>query len=381
MLYTFMEFNLKMVIHQAAALLNIFLFSFLCAGDCTYSITEDYFNDTILSHHITMLDVNLAESQPILYKYKINTYGICSDDLSINIEYKIIAPEIGIKTFETFFTGSINLETSQNYFTNNGIQSGYIPNISGNKKMATLISYISQTGKLPNGNYIFYFSLNSDTDILYTTSKVVAIQAPLALELLYPGGTLTELPNTYTNSTVPLFTWYSDFCPNCEFAIRICEYNQDYHASLEDALSNWSLVPMDQSNKFLTIGWNTNSYQYPSVGHIGLEVGKYYAWQIKRSFDTTLGIQHDYSPINVFEVRTPDKSQLDYSDPYLSVIEAIIGEEQFYLWFSPGGDLERYTTAGDAIYVNDETIHIDGLYSILSDLKQNKISIQDVSIK
>jgi len=138
---------------------------------------------------------------------------------------------------------------------------------------------------------------------------------------------------------------------------------------------------MDQSNKFLTIGWNTNSYQYPSVGHIGLEVGKLYAWQIKRSFGTTLEIQHDYSPINVFEVRTPDKSQLDYSDPYLSVIESIIGEKQFYLWFSPGGDLERYTTAGDQIYVNDETIHIDGLYSILSDLKQNKISIQDVSIK
>ena len=84
-----MEFNLKMVIHQAAALLHLFLFSFLCAGDCTYSLTEDYFNDTILSHHITMLDVNLAESQPILYKYKINTDGICSDNLSINIEYRL----------------------------------------------------------------------------------------------------------------------------------------------------------------------------------------------------------------------------------------------------------------------------------------------------
>ena len=85
--------------------------------------------------------------------------------------------------------------------------------------------------------------------------------------------------------------------------------------------------------------------------------------------------------MNVFEVRSPDKLQLDYSDTYLSVIESIIGEEQFYLWFSPGGELERFTTAGHVISVNDEKIHIDGLYAILSDLKQGKISIQDVSIK
>ena len=329
-----------------------------------------------------MLDVNIVSSQPVIYQYGLNIDD-CFGDLSINIEYKIIAPDIGVNTFETFYKGliRINPESTLKYFTNNEIQSGIIPNISGNAKLQTLVSYISQSGRLPNGKYLFYFSLNSSVDILYTSSKVIDVYVPFSLELLSPGGPLTDLSRTYIHSTVPLFTWYSDYCPNCEFSIRVCEYNQDGHESLMDALSNWSLIPIDQSDKYLTIGWNTNSYQYPSVGHIDLELGKYYVWQIRRSFDTTLGIQHDLSPINVFEVRMPDKSQLDYSDPYLSVIESIIGEEQFYLWFSPGGELERFTTTGDVISVNDEEIHIDGLYSILSELNQNKISILDIIIK
>ena len=80
-------------------------------------------------------------------------------------------------------------------------------------------------------------------------------------------------------------------------------------------------------------------------------------------------------------MRAPDKLQFDYSDPYLSIIESIIGEEQFYLWFSPGGELEWFTTTGDVIWINDVEIHIEGLHSILSELQQNKISIQNISIK
>jgi hypothetical protein len=161
----------------------------------------------------------------------------------------------------------------------------------------------------------------------------------------------------------------------------VCEYDQDEHKSLEDALSDWSLVPMHQSQEYFPLDWNTNSFQYPSVGHIDLEIGKYYLWQIRRSFNTTLEAHHDYSSINVFEVREPDKLQMDYSDPYLSVLESIIGKEQFYLWFSPGGELERFTTTGDVIWINEEEIHIEGLYSLLTELNQGKISIENIRIK
>ena len=180
---------------------------------------------------------------------------------------------------------------------------------------------------------------------------------------------------------MPLFTWFSDYCPSCEYAIRVCEYNQNEHESLEDALVRWSLVPMDQSQDYYSLGWNAHSFQYPSVGHVDLEVGKYYLWQVRRSFSTALDVNHDYSGINVFEVRSPDKLQLDYSDPYLAVIESIIGTDKFYLLFSPGGELERFTTDGDAIWINEDEIHIGALHSILSEIKAGNATLESVRIK
>ena len=49
-----------------------------------------------------MLDANFEGSQSVIYRYKLNVEG-CSENLSINIEYKIYAPEIDITTFETFY--------------------------------------------------------------------------------------------------------------------------------------------------------------------------------------------------------------------------------------------------------------------------------------
>ena len=331
-----------------------------------------------------MLDENIVGSQALIYKYGLNTDG-CSGNLYINIEYKIYAPEIGITTYETFYNGRIDIDfaSTPSYFTNHDIEPGSgFANVAGNQQMERLISYISQTGTYPNGKYLFHFTLKGNNVLLFTAPpKIIDVQAPITLELLSPGGPLFDLSNSYTYSTVPLFTWYSDFCRECEYAIRVCEYDQDQHKSLEDALSDWSLVPMNQSQEYYTLDWNSNSFQYPSVGHIDLEIEKYYLWQIRRSFNTTFEEHYDYSSINVFEVRAPDKLQIDYSDPYLSVLESIIGEEQFYLWFSPGGELERFTTTGDVILINDEEIHIEGLYSLLTDINQGKISVKNIRIK
>ena len=323
-----------------------------------------------------------SSSQPLIFKYDINTD--CQENPTHwGFDFKIYAPEIGFTTFETFYSGKIEIssESPVKYFTNLDISSGSGPIIENNAQAETLISYISQSGKLPNGKYLFQFTLLKNTEILYTVPTIIDIDSPVTLELFSPGGSLSEISNTYTYSTIPLFTWYSDFCSQCEYGIRVSEYDQEKHGSLEDALTGWSLVPMDQSEDYFNLGWNANSFQYPPGGHVDLEVGKYYTWQIRRSFDTTVDIQYDYSPIYVFEVRAPDKLQLDYSNPYLAVIESIIGEEQFYLWFSPGGELERFTPSGEAIRINNEEIHIDGLYSILSDLNQGKISIESLIIK
>jgi len=373
-----------MGIHRIKSFLYIILLAWGLPAECTCCLTEQYFNENILSYPFSFFDTGTAANQPVLYQYEINTESCASNLLSIEVEYKIFSPEIGISSYETFYTGNIILNDAipLKYFTNNEIQSASGPSIKGNAKLESLISYVSQSGKMPNGKYLIHFTLiSSDDPIFIVPPKIIEVQSPVTLELLSPGGTLSELSNAYTFSTVPLFTWFSDYCPSCEYAIRVCEYNQNEHESLEDALVEWSLVPMDQSQNYHSLGWNAHSFQYPSIGNVDLEVGKYYLWQVRRSFSTALDVNHDYSGINVFEVRSPDKLQLDYSDPYLAVIESIIGTAQFYLLFSPGGDLERFTTDGDAIWINDDEINIEALHSILSEIKAGNATLESVRIK
>ena len=84
---------------------------------------------------------------------------------------------------------------------------------------------------------------------------------------------------------------------------------------------------------------------------------------------------------NVLQVRGPGRWQRDDSDPYLAVIESIIGTDNFYLLFSPGGELERFTIDGDAIWINDDEIHIGALHSILSEIKAGNATLESVRIK
>ena len=78
-----------MTFHRFVAILYSFLFTWLFSGDCNCCITEQYFNENILSYHINMLDENIVGSQSLMYKYGLNIDGCSEGVLFINIEYKI----------------------------------------------------------------------------------------------------------------------------------------------------------------------------------------------------------------------------------------------------------------------------------------------------
>ena len=204
---------------------------------------------------------------------------------------------------------------------------------------------------------------------------------PITLELIAPGSAISELKDSFTYSRLPLFRWSSDFCSQCTYGIRVCEFNPNEHGSFQNALNDWSLLPYDQSKEYHDIPWTTLVFQYPTSGHIDLEVGKQYVWQIRRYYETSIGTHHDDSQIYIFEIRSTTKNLLDYSDPYLPMIQSLIGKEQFNLLFSPGGELERFVTAGESIWINNKEIHIDALYSLVSELNQGKIIIEKIQIK
>ena len=74
-----------MIIHRTTIILYYLLITWLFSEDCTCCISEEYFNENILSYHISMLDANIIETQAIMYKYGLNNEG-CSGNHSINIE-------------------------------------------------------------------------------------------------------------------------------------------------------------------------------------------------------------------------------------------------------------------------------------------------------
>ena len=45
------------------------------------------------------------------------------------------------------------------------------------------------------------------------------------------------------------------------------------------------------------------------------------------------------------------------------------------------GELEQFVTAGESIWINGEKIHIDALYSLVSELNQGKITLENLQIK
>ena len=130
-------------------------------------------------------------------------------------------------------------------------------------------------------------------------------------------------------------------------------------------------------------GLPANTYVYQSAidGLMDLEIGKFYVWQVRRSFDTTFETHYDYSQVYVFEIKVPTKDQIDFSDPYLSLIQTLIGEEKFHILFSVGGELERFITSGESVWINNEEIHIDILHSLVNEFNHGTIQIEDLQIK
>ena len=350
--------------------------------DCEYLIEKKYFNEELLSIYLGTFDPNNFQSQYTIFSYEILPKGNnCSASINLEYTFKLFAPNIGVRQFLTFYTAELHKDI--NIIPQVIDNTNFTPFITleNNIEFSKLISFISYSGKLPEGLYHFQISSN-DSNVILPDPEIVEINYPNSLELISPGGTLHELSQSYTYNSQPIFTWYSDYCNQCNVGIRICEFNKSIHNSIEDALSDWSLIPRDNTEEFYTLPDNISAFQYPSIDqYMDLEVGKYYVWQIRRSYETTMGEYYEYSPVNIFEIRSSYDDIINYEDPYLKQLKLLLGEEKYNLLFGPGGELEGFITQGESIKINNEEVNIDILYALASDLSRNKIKIESIEIK
>ena len=284
-------------------------------------------------------DLSTGTSNVDLFEYLVSGPSECyystssSERLKLDFKIDIFSPELGFNSQTNFvngtlflsdFTGPVRIKNTDINFSTTSVDGASLEvgNITPNKfiNLEDIGSFILSWGKIPNGTYTFTFDLFSDAEDNYcgcnrisTVRREVEIYEPTFLDLQSPGfNSIAEADQSPVFTTYPNFIWSADMCSECNYGIRVSKYDPLTHDSPYAALNDISNLPSDQSIDFYQIDSNSSVFTYPATGAIDLEQETYYVWQIKRSYETTVGTKEDYSDIYIFKIgRSQDSASAD----------------------------------------------------------------------
>ena len=369
---------------------------------CDFTIQEISFNESIVGYYMAGFDLSTGDSNVLLFEYLINGPAECyysssgNEELELRFKIEIFSPELGYNTQQTFvdgslilsdFTGPVRIKNTDINFSTTSVDGATMEvseiNTPDSDEIDNMISYIMTSGKIPNGTYLFTFELFSNStdntcggqriDFL---SRDVEIYEPTFLDLQSPGyKTVAEASQLPVLTTYPQFVWSADMCSACEYGIRVCEYNPLQHDSPSAALNDISTLPSNQSLGYHPIEGSATVFTYPPSGAIDLVEEKYYVWQIKRTYGTTVGTKEDYSDIYIYKISSSQSS----NSTDLDFLIELIGEETFNQYFGPGGDLDGYSLSG--IQLNGDSSTLQDLESIINRIKEGNADVLDVTIE
>jgi len=370
-------------------------------ADQDFCIQEEYFNENrIVSFYVSSFNFNTGETDIDFFRYRIiKNYDQSLDDSFITgnliLDYKIsiYSPQLGFYSKQDIFEGKLKvIGVDKDVVIHNSDFSIYTDMINGFRVipqinsfpsqtvMDNMLSTIMQTGKLPDGTYSFTVELakenNGQLTVMDKIERSIEVYSPVFLELITPGGNLSDTTDTKIFSTYPVFQWVTDYCPDCNYGIRVCEFSPEKHSSISEALDDVSNIPLTQSADFFEIG-NINSFQYPTSGVIDLKPGSYYTWQIQRSYETTNGPETSLSNINVFKIESPSIG----AGGGLDVIETLLGEGKYNELFGPDGELRGYNISGGSIWIDGEEVPVNQLNQLASQVQQGTLKIKEVEVE
>ena len=362
-----------------------------------FSIQEDYFADHLIGFYLNSIDVNTGDSSVEYFRYRIKQEDSSVNQLEAHYSLVINSSDLNLYNFE-LISGIVsisNIQIPELVFSNLDINFSTtgIPgadfilqesNMASFSDLEAIQSIILSSGKIPNGTYILNVTLKcSDNDSVIYDSITKTIEAfePTFLDLVSPGGSIQDTISNTILTTNPLFIWNSDYCSQCDYGIRVCHYDPSLHSSLADAINDNSMLPSNQNLDFYPLP-NNQSFSYPTNDAFDLIPGQLYAWQIQRSYQTTLGTQQNKSPIFIFKIYSIDDAIEDSesNDIYADLLEQLLGYQYDQL-FGDNGQLKGFSVKGSTILINNETVPITVLYDVINQINNGELEIIEIEVE
>ena len=319
------------------------------------SLEGQFFEYT--SYYISNFNINTGESDAPLFRFRIrsDSYPIYT---KIWFRASLLSPSLGLDSRETLTEIESNvfqmkediIIDNRNFSTNTNtlLDEGNPPNVVpvvirtidaiNPSDFELVTSAMMSTGKLADGEYRFelkIYSGSSEFDIQLTDqdSKTIIVESSSGVNLESPGGELSDSLFNVVYTPYPIFNWNKGNCKNCFTYIRIAEFKNGYHSSMEEALRDERMLPYNQSLEWFNLS-DISTFQYPTSDARPLEYSKTYVWQIKVEIPTTNGYEDELSSVYAFKLADPSESasikMLNSSQQ--SLIEAL-GEDQYNALF------------------------------------------------
>ena len=351
-----------------------------------------------VTYYLSMVDINTGESNMPIFLSELSRESGAPDSIGVDIEFEIIIDSdalgvdhetlVKVETTQPLILSApihlsnmdLNLTTDQ-IFDDQGNPVALHLDITEQLDMEQaeqMFSAIVQTGQLPDGVYTFRVVATSENGEQIVKEDVLNISNPASLQLVSPGGILSDTTINEVYTSYPVLQWESDPCnyidpmtgeSGCEYFIRVAEFKSQEHSSMDQAIESVTRLPLDQSLGFEPIGFGVTTFQYPTDGG-DLEAGKVYVWQVRKDLTTTSGTEHLLSDIMSFKVKDftsseSDDTGVDDTTPAGIVLRSLIGDDLADRIFGAGGQVAGMSANGN-ITLNGETIDVSVAQALLS---------------
>ena len=351
-----------------------------------------------VTYYLSMVDINTGESNMPIFLSELSRESGAPDSIGVDIEFEIIIDSdalgvvhetlVKVETTQPLILSApihlsnmdLNLTTDQ-VFDNQGNPVALHLDITEQLDMEQaeqMFSAIVQTGQLPDGVYTFRVVATSENGEQIVKEDVLNISNPASLQLVSPGGILSDTTINEVYTSYPVLQWESDPCnyidpmtgeSGCEYFIRVAEFKSQEHSSMDQAIESVTRLPLDQSLGFEPVGFGVTTFQYPTDGG-DLEAGKVYVWQVRKDLTTTSGTEQLLSDIMSFKVKDftsseSDDTGEDDTTPAGIVLRSLIGDDLADRIFGAGGQAAGMSANGN-ITLNGETIDVSVAQALLS---------------